>query len=95
MARSTLPAAFLVPAAAAFIPLFIVRFALPIALFASASAAFALRFTLAVAARALCLAASIASPILVSSPFLFAIINSPVRNLRCGAENGNSELAVR
>jgi hypothetical protein len=52
MARSTLPAAFLAPAAATFNLRLTVRFALPSALFASALVAFALRFTLAVAVRA-------------------------------------------
>jgi hypothetical protein len=41
MARSTLPAAFLAPAAATFSLLLAVRFALPMALFASTSVAFA------------------------------------------------------
>jgi hypothetical protein len=53
MARSTLPAAFLAPAAATFSLLLTVRFALPMALFASTSVAFARRCTLAVAARVL------------------------------------------
>jgi hypothetical protein len=53
MARSTLPAAFLAPAAATFSLLLAVRFALLMALFASTSVAFARRCTLAVAARAL------------------------------------------
>jgi hypothetical protein len=53
MARSTLPAAFLAPAAATLSLLLAVRFALLMALFASTSVAFARRCTLAVAARVL------------------------------------------